>query len=238
MAITGPDDLPAVLKIDSEPIKKYVLTKLGHPTVEVELSEDQFETILRTSGDFIAHYLPKEQKLAYFYTQPLKSSYDMPEDAYWVQEVQWDPVTTRIGDVFGAESYLFCFADSTNIIRSDGEHINISKWLPEYMAKTPFGDRYLRLERHDEPQSLVRILYKDGSIECTPNHPFKTNGLDDIISDWECAADCIDHDLVTIDGSTKCNKVEYIEQGPTTTVYALGAHCFYACMNGVPVLVH
>lgn len=115
MAILGPEDLPAVLQLDPTPIKKYVLTRLGHPATEVELTEDQFETVLRTAGDFIAHYFPKEQKLAWFYTQPLKSTYDMPNDAYWVQEVQWDPATTRIGDVFGAESFLFNIGNITGI---------------------------------------------------------------------------------------------------------------------------
>lgn len=115
MAIIGPAELPAVLKIDSTPMKKYVLAMLGNPVVEVELLEDQFETVLKTTGDFIAHYFPKEQKLAYFYTQPLLNEYPMPEDAYWVQEVQWDPATTNIGDVFGAESFLFNIGNITGI---------------------------------------------------------------------------------------------------------------------------
>ncbi len=115
MAILGPADLPSVLKVDSTEMKKYVLTRLGHPIVEVELSEEQFETVLRTTGDFIAHYFPKEQRLAYFYTEPLVSTYDLPNDAYWVQEVNWDPATTRIGDIFGAESFLFNIGNVTGI---------------------------------------------------------------------------------------------------------------------------
>lgn len=107
MAIIGPADLPVVLKLGSDPIKKYVLTKLGHPVVSVEITEDQLETLIRTSGDWISGYFPKEQKLAVFYTSPLQPTYPMPDDAYWVQEVAWDPVTTRIDDVFGAESFLF-----------------------------------------------------------------------------------------------------------------------------------
>lgn len=107
MAIIAPADMPIVLKLRSDPIKKYVLTRLGHPVVQVELVEDQWETILRTAGDWIAGYFPKEQRLAVFNTSPLQSTYPMPEGAYWIQEVAWDPVTTRIDDIFGAESFLF-----------------------------------------------------------------------------------------------------------------------------------
>ncbi len=107
MAILSPADLPVVLKLRSDPIKKYVISHLGGDGVSVEVTEDQLETALRTTGDFIAGYFPREQRLAHFYTQPLISTYPLPDDAYWVQEVQWDPVTTRIDDVFGAESYLF-----------------------------------------------------------------------------------------------------------------------------------
>jgi len=115
MAIIGPADLPAVLKLPSDPIKKYVLTKLGHPVVDVEILEDQWETLLRTAGDWIAGYFPKEQKLAVFYTQPLQPTYPMPRDAYWVQEVAWDPVTTRLDDIFGAESFLFNIGNISGI---------------------------------------------------------------------------------------------------------------------------
>jgi len=107
MAIIAPSDLPSVLKVRSEPMKKYVLSKLGYPTVDVEISEDQWETIWRVSGDFISGYFPREQKLGVFWTSPLKSTYPLPADAYWIQSVSWDPVTTRIDDVFGAESFLF-----------------------------------------------------------------------------------------------------------------------------------
>ena len=102
MAIISPADLPVVLKVRSDPLKKYVLSKLGFPHVDVEVSEDQFEVVLRNTGDFISGYFPREQKFAIFYTTPLQSTYPMPEDAYWIQEVSWDPVTTRIDDVLGA----------------------------------------------------------------------------------------------------------------------------------------
>jgi hypothetical protein len=107
MAIIGPNDLPVVLKLNSDPMKAYCLAQLGHPAVAVEIEEAQFEIALRVTCDFIAGYFPREQKLALFYTEPLVPTYPMPDDAYWIQEVQWDPVTTRIDDVFGAESFLF-----------------------------------------------------------------------------------------------------------------------------------
>jgi hypothetical protein len=107
MAIIGPADLPSVLKMRSEPMKKYILTKMGHPLVEVEITEDQWETIWKVAGDFIAGYFPREQKLAVFWTSPLKPTYPFPDDAYWIQSVAWDPGITRIGDVFGAEAFLF-----------------------------------------------------------------------------------------------------------------------------------
>lgn len=115
MAIIAPADLPSIMKVRSEPMKKYVLSKLGHPVTEVEMTEDQWETIFRVAGDFIAGYFPREQKLGLFWTSPLQSTYPLPEDAYWVQEVNWDPVTTRIDDVFGAESFLFNIGNISGI---------------------------------------------------------------------------------------------------------------------------
>ncbi len=107
MAIMGPADLPSIMKVRSEPMKKYVLSKLGGSVVDVEIKEDQWETVWKVAGDFISSYFPKEQRLAVFWTQPLKSTYPLPKDAYWVQQVNWDPVTSRIDDIFGAQSHMF-----------------------------------------------------------------------------------------------------------------------------------
>ena len=115
MAIIAPVDLPVILKVNSDPLKKYVLSQLGYPAVDVEITEDQFESVLRVTGDFISTYFPREQKLSVFWTQPLVPTYPMPEDAYWIQEVSWDPVTTRIDDVFGAESFLFNIGNISGI---------------------------------------------------------------------------------------------------------------------------
>lgn len=143
MAILAPADLPAVLKVRSEPMKKYVLSKLGHSVVEVEILEDQWEVIFKVAGDFIAGYFPREQKLATFWTSPLKSTYPFPSDAYWIESVSWDPITTRIGDVFGAESYLF------NI----GNVSGIQNMLTDYhllQAYRKFSQKVLGTEGHWE----------------------------------------------------------------------------------------
>lgn len=143
MAILGPADLPVILKVDSDPLKRYVLTMLGNPVVEVELMENMFEIVLKTTGDFIAHYFPKEQKLAYFYTIPLECEYDLPEDAYWVEDVTWDPVTTNIGDIFGAESFLFNIGNVTGI-----QNILLDYHLLQ--AYRRFSQRILGTEGHWE----------------------------------------------------------------------------------------
>jgi hypothetical protein len=115
MAIIGPSDLPAVLKADSNPLKLRVLHHFGHPNVNVELTESQLEEMLRVIGDFIVQYFANEERYAFFYTQPLVTEYDLPEDAYWVREVSWDPVSNRIQDIFGAEMFLFNVGNITGI---------------------------------------------------------------------------------------------------------------------------
>lgn len=237
MAILGPSELPYILKVDSDPMKKYVLSKLGYPSVEVEVTEDQWETVLRTTGNFIAHYFSKEQKLGVFYTTPLVASYDLPEDAYWVQEVNWDPVTTMIDQIFSAESFLFCFADDMQVLREDNILIKIKDWKDDFRAKTPFGPRKLILERHDHPQELVEVTYNGGSIRCTPNHPIKTGSIGDMIDGWVEARSATGV-AITTDGGVDIVSVRPVESGHTTTIYAVGAHCFYGCHNGKPILVH
>lgn len=106
MAIIGPKDLPTILRVNSTPMKHYVLTQLGWPNVEVELTEAQFETCLRVTGDFIATYFPLEQRLATFVTEPLRSTYPMPDDAYAIQEVSWDGGSTSFHDPFSADYFI------------------------------------------------------------------------------------------------------------------------------------
>lgn len=115
MAIIGPENAPTVLRLPSDPLKFEVMSTLGHPVVMVELTEPQLEQAIRTIGDFIATYFPFEEKLAYFQTQPLINEYPLPPDAYWIKDIKWDPATTRIGDIFGAESFLFNVGNVTGI---------------------------------------------------------------------------------------------------------------------------
>lgn len=115
MAIRSKNRLPVVLQVNSEPLKLHVLSQLGHPNVLVELDEVQMEQILRSTGDFIARYFPLEEKYAFFMTTPLKAEYEIPEDAYWIREIAFDPTTTRIDDIFGAESYLFNIGNISGI---------------------------------------------------------------------------------------------------------------------------
>lgn len=115
MAILGPEQLPVVLKVDSNPLKFHALSQLGHPVVHVELTEPQMEQILRSTGNFIAHYFPLQEKYAFFMTQPLQAEYPIPNDAYWIRSVSWDPSTTRIDDIFGAESFLFNIGNISGI---------------------------------------------------------------------------------------------------------------------------
>jgi len=115
MAILGPSDLPAVLRVQSDSMKKYVMAQLGGPHVALELSEDQLEVALRVTGDFIAGYFPREQRMAVFTTTPLQSTYPLPQDAYWIQDIRWNPATTRIDDIFGIESYLFAAGSIGNV---------------------------------------------------------------------------------------------------------------------------
>ena len=115
MAIIGPDQLPVVLKVESDPLKFEALSTLGHPVVLVEVTEAQLEQVLRTTGDFIAGYFPFVERVAFFMTEPLRHTYPLPQESYWIKNVFWDPVTTRIDDIFGAESFLFNIGNITGI---------------------------------------------------------------------------------------------------------------------------
>jgi len=111
-SIVGPSGIgPSVLKVNTEPLKRYVLHKLGYPNINVELTEAQLEDIIRVAGDFIAMYFPREQKIATFYTVPLQPTYPMPDDAWWIEEVSWDPYTAKVDDIFGADYYLLNYGN-------------------------------------------------------------------------------------------------------------------------------
>jgi len=240
MAIIGPNDLPHVLKVDSNPLKLRVLHHFGYPNVNVELTEDQLEELLRVTGDFICQYFPMEERYAYFYTKPLVESYDFPADAYWIREVAWDPVSNRINDIFGAEMFLFCFAAGFKAVRKDGMLVPIDEWEQKWQVKTPYGNKKLKLTKHEDDQYLVKVNYTSGSITCTPNQPIKTEGFsrDNSLDNWIVAAELKPGmKLVTQYASPEVTSIDIIPQGPTTTART-NVGCFYGCHEGEPIMVH
>jgi hypothetical protein len=235
MAIVGPQDLPVVLKLNPDPMKAYCLAQLGYPGVNVEISEAQFEIALRVTCDFICGYFPREQKLAMFYTQPLVSSYPMPEDAYWIQEVQWDPVTTRIDDVFGAESFLFCMADNFKVLDKDGRLQPIADWKPHWKAKTPFGRRSLKIVKRkiDRLMPKRRLFYDGGVIEATTSHVVKAN------SKWREFGEVNIGDRVHgVKNMFGVQNVECFESTDAISIRANGAGCYFGCTEGEPIIIH
>ena len=212
MAIVGPKDLPVVLKLNPDPIKAYCLAKLGHPGVDVEVTEAQFEIAFRSACDFIAGYFPREQRLKVFYTQPLQPTYPMPEDAYWIQEVKWDPVSTRIDDVFGAESFLFSLPGGSQLLTTEGPKTceDISN-NPKCRLTTPFGPRKPLMRWNPKRQPIQVMRTEDDYLACTPNHPVNIDkkfrmaivgfpGLNLLDAD-DKSREIIDRDRVHTDGT-------------------------------------
>lgn len=235
MAILSPADLPSILKVRSEPMKKYVLSKLGFPVTEVEITEDQWETLWRVSGDFIAQYFPREQKLGLFWTSPLQSTYPLPEDAYWVQEVAWDPVTTRIDDVFGAESFLFCLAPDFQILDKFGSLQPLGDWKKSWKAKTPYGDSNISIKKHQNNRMLpkVRISYDHGFVEATSNHVLQCNNK------WrEFIEVKVGDQLSGVKDIVGVQNVESFESTDAISLRANKSGCYYGCTKGEPILIH
>ncbi len=234
MAIMGPADLPSIMKVRSEPMKKYVLSKLGYPTVDVELKEDQWETVWRVASDFIAQYFPREQKLGVFWTQPLKSTYPLPKDAYWVQQVNWDPVTTRIDDVFGAESFLFCLAPTFQILDKDGQLQPLGDWKASWRAKTPKGPRRLRVVRHENRRPLpkVRLHYEGGIVEATCNHVVASG------RSWLEFSEVQQGDFLRgVKDNLRVQNIEVFESPDAIGVRSPVGE-YYGCTSGEPILIH
>lgn len=229
--------MPSILKVRSEPMKKYVLSKLGYPQVAVELSEDQFESIYRVAGDFIAGYFPREQKLSLFWTSPLKSTYPLPKDAYWIQHVSWDPVTSRIDDVFGAESFLFCATPDLKILAVDGSLQPILDWKPHWRAKSPFGKTRIKKKDNSEmvrrPLSKVKISYGAGTIEAYSNHIIRAEDR------WlEFGEVEVGHKLEGKSIRFSVDNIEVNEGISPISIKAVDSGCYYGCIEGEPVILH
>lgn len=239
MAIIGPPDLPHVLKADSNPLKLRILHHFGHPNVNVELTESQLEEMLRVTGDFISQYFSLEERYAYFYTQPLVVEYDIPQDAYWIREVAWDPVMNRIQDIFGAEMFLFCIAPDVKVLTENGlkHHEDLDS---EDKLVTPFGLEDCSIEIHDVEQPLIEIVYGCGIIKCTTNQPIKIDGfdVDDSLGGWVNAIELKVGDyLVAEDGVSAVESIASVDNSKTVTIKTESG-CFYACSEGKPIIIH
>lgn len=235
MAILAPTDLPSILKLRSEPMKKYVLSKLGHPVTEVEITEDQWETLWRVAGDFISGYFPREQKLGLFWTSPLQSTYPLPDDAYWIQEVSWDPVTTRIDDVFGAESFLFCLSPEFKVLDKFGSLQPIGDWKKSWKAKSPYGDSTLSIKIHNNDRALpkTKIEYDGGIIEATCNHVLQCNNR------WREFSEVRTGDKLSgVKHMIDVQNVSVFESTDAISLRANKSGCYYGCTKGSPVLIH
>ena len=240
MAIIGPKDLPKVLKVDSNPLKLRMLHHFGHPNVNVELTETQMEELLRVSGDFICQYFANEERYAYFYTQPLVESYDLPEDAYWVREIAWDPTINRINDIFGAEMFLFCIAASdSKILTENGLKFHEDVCANEKLV-TPYGFEEFVIEYHDDEQPLLEIVYDCGSLKCTTNQPVKIDNFDcdNSLDGWINASELSCGDILVLnDGKSEIGYINNINAESTITIKTPSG-CFFACSDGEPVLIH
>jgi hypothetical protein len=216
MAILGPEQLPVVLKLRSDPIKFEVLSTFGHPHVLVELSEAQLEQAIRTTGDWIAQYFPRETKYAYFYTQPLVSEYPLPADAYWIKNVVWDPATTRIGDIFGAESFLFSYGGGSILLTSEGKMTceECYKNKDKIKLVTPFGLRKPLMRWNSKKQPVVILKTENDYLICTPNHPISCN------SKFKMANECKLGDKL-INSNDKQDKIVDIAESETDGTWSI-----------------
>jgi len=228
MAILGPSELPLVLKVDSDPLKALAIHEFGHPVVLVELMEPQFEIVLRRIGDFIAEYFPLQGRFAFIQTQPLVAEYPLPDDAYWIQNISWDPATTRIDDIFGAESFLFSFGPGTKLFNYNGEISceDLSK-KENQKIKTPYGFRKVGIRWNKRKQPAIKIFTDNDSLTCTPNHPIKING------NYSIASDCKIGDNLEAMNGNKCKVINIEEtniEGSWSIKSPVG--CYYASSNG------
>jgi len=182
MAIIGPDKLPVVLRKNNDETKFEVLSTLGHPVIANEITEPQLEQAIRSTCDFIATYFPSEQKYAYFNTQPLVNGYNLPQDAYWVQNVSWDPATTRIGDIFGAE----CLRGDCLISLYDGKiqarDLQVGSKILSYSNGNIVEDEIIS-RKESGMKKCLEITADDSTVVASFNHKFMSeNG-------WKLAKD-------------------------------------------------
>jgi len=214
----SPSELPVVLKLRTDSMKHYVLSQLGHPYVDVEITEPQLESAIRVTGDFISGYFPREERLAVFNTRPLVPTYPLPTDAYWIKEVSWDPITTRIDDVFGAERYLFCAPGGTQLLTTNGPKACETIDVEKDKLVTPFGVSNLKLRWNPVKQPIQVLQTEKDYLAYTPNHPINLDnkfrmaivgfpGMK-LLNSKDQQPEIIDRDRVSTEGTwsieTKC----------------------------------
>lgn len=232
MAITTSDQLPCILKVDSNPLKQHVLSQLGYPIVNVELAEQQLEQVLRSTGDFVARYYPLERRFAYFNTIPLQSEYPVPDDAYWIQSVSWDPATTRIDEIFGAEAFLFSFVGGSILLTDKGpmqceECYEKLENGDNIKLVSPFGNKKPRMRWNERQQPITVLQTEHDYVASTPNHPVSCN------SKFKMAGKCnIEESLVN--SRDKQNKIinKGLVQTSGTWSIQTSSGCFYISSKG------
>ncbi|MDP1712427.1 MAG: Hint domain-containing protein [Candidatus Nanopelagicaceae bacterium] len=180
MAIIGPENQPKVWLGDDNPLKLHTINQLGSPNVAVEVTEAQWEEAIKTTMDFIAQYFPLESKIAYFYTQPLVTEYDIPADAYWIKHVAWDPVSTRIDSIFGAE----CVGMGTEILTLNGSSRAYDLQIDdEVLSLNRCGElvKSRIVARKVSVKKCFRLSQRGRNINVSLNHGFRTeNGWNPI----------------------------------------------------------
>jgi hypothetical protein len=97
----------------NDQLKMHILSMLGHPVVNVEITEPQIEQVIRSTHDFICMYFPLEERYSFFYTTPLEPSYPLPADAASVSQVAWHPGTSSIANIFSIDYIMFNAANIT-----------------------------------------------------------------------------------------------------------------------------
>ena len=181
MAILGPTNMPSVFrKQDTDPLKLHAVNQLGGPSVAIEVTESQWEESIKTAMDFICQYFPLESKIAYFYTQPTVIEYDIPEDAYWIVRESWDPVTSRIDSIFGAE----CVGLDTEILTLNGSsRANDLQIGDEVLSLNKYGKlvKSKIIARKVSLKRCLKLSQRGRNIITSPDHGFKTeNGWNPI----------------------------------------------------------
>lgn len=234
MAIISRQGYPVFTRLGREETKRlklYAMTYLGHPNVMVEINDQQFELILRQSLGFWARYFPKEERYAYFYTQPGKTEYSLPNEAAWIRNVVWDPGISRIDDIFSAEAYLFSVPGGSILLTTRGP-MKIENYYEQYKSEniklvTPYGTQKPTIRWNDKKQPVTILKTDKDLLICTPNHPVFCNGRYTIAMDCEINDMLINH----LNERVYIRDKQNLSTNGTWSVKT-GVGCFYISAKG------